>query len=256
MLGGAFTAVKNTGSANINRVKFTEAGINMSYLTNFRLYYNQKVGTTTACDAGTSYNGGMIPVQTGGGSYSGSVSGNTITFDGITIPVDNANRTCMYVQYDTVGTFSTNLIGSYIDIYIANASADMTFSDASTAIPSGSVNISGATLIGNDEVGSTLSIRVADPAKDPTVFYVSNNAMWMKQGTNGTAIRMTPEDIRVVSATFTNVSQAGNKSAVKIRLTIRKVDPNNPSATAFTKTFEMTANVKTNCVDSASGCTQ
>ncbi len=73
---------------------------------------------------------------------------------------------------------------------------------------------------------SSLSLSMADGAKDPTIFQVSGGQLTIKEGVSS-AVAITSSKVNVSSLTFTNVSYAGTKGTVRIEITI---DYNNPAS--------------------------
>lgn len=82
---------------------------------------------------------------------------------------------------------------------------------------------------------STFSLKMADAAKNPTLFYLSGGALWMQEGTSA-AVRLTSSEVTVTVLQFTNVSYASTPGTVRIKMTVQS---NN-----FEKTFYTTTNVR------------
>jgi len=73
-----------------------------------------------------------------------------------------------------------------------------------------------------------LSLEMADPLKNPTIFDVSENRLRIKQGSNP-VYELTSDEVKVANLIFTNLSQTKTPENIKINLTIERVNPeNNP----------------------------
>jgi uncharacterized delta-60 repeat protein len=132
-VGGAFTFVRSTGSANVTQIVLSETNSvdANSDLSNVRLYYE----TAGTC----SYDGGETLFGTAAsfdGSDQATVSG-TMTV--------GASQVCVYVVLD-VGSGAGSV--NQLDIEISNPSTDVTVS-AGTVSPGTAVEITGTTTLGN-----------------------------------------------------------------------------------------------------------
>lgn len=89
---------------------------------------------------------------------------------------------------------------------------------------------------------SALSLQMADVAKNPTIFDVSEGILRIKEG-GGAATPLTSDEVAVSSLTFSNVSYANAPGAVRIAITLRFYNPANRQEYNFEKTFYTTANI-------------
>lgn len=137
-IGGAFSFVRDVGTANITSIAITENGtINAtSNLSNLILFYKQEAACSTSIPSGTSQ------FNSTGGSFS-LVSGSTYTSTVTGTMAVGTSQICMYVQAD-VGAGAT--VGDTIEIEITNPSTD-TVASAGTTSPSSAVAISGTTTV-------------------------------------------------------------------------------------------------------------
>ncbi|MFA6446070.1 MAG: LamG-like jellyroll fold domain-containing protein, partial [Candidatus Paceibacterota bacterium] len=241
-LGGAFTAGQNAGTSNVTSITLTQKGsLNAdTYLSNLRLYSTSTVnGVCPLFSASyTAFNGTGV-------AFSGNRATTTGTLAVGTIPI------CIYARFDVAGSMTEALIGNSIDLEVTNPSTDIIASGV-TVVPATAVNISGATILvtssvtngdtSTSTISSTLSLKMADADKNPTVFYVKDNALWMKQGT-GAPQRLTAETLFVTGATFINLG--GPSGSVKVQLRVKKkaVDGSVQNYT-LEKTFTTSATVR------------
>ena len=85
------------------------------------------------------------------------------------------------------------------------------------------------------ESNSQLSLKIADSAKDPTIFSLNNGAITIKEGA-GQAVSLTSSQMTASNLTFSNRSQAGTPGTIKIQFTL--------SAANLTKTFYVSASLR------------
>jgi len=70
-----------------------------------------------------------------------------------------------------------------------------------------------------NDASSTLSLKMSDSAKDPTIFALSSGAITIQEGTS-TAVAITPDTIVVTSLTFTKITNPSPAtSSVQIKMT-------------------------------------
>ena len=252
MLGGAFTATRTSSGSDlhITGITFKQNGsLSNSYLSNVMLYYNQ--AAAGSCNSGLVYDGAVMSggfgpaTYTATGKYSFATSTGEIT--ATSIPVSYGTTTCLYLRYDLTGSQSIALVGQSIDLVISNPLTDLLL-DSGNATPSSIIDIQGAnratTIDGNSlGLGNVLSINTTDTATNPTIFYVQNSALWMRQGA-GTAVRLTPTTVTATGFSFVKSAPSSNTQVVKITLNINEVDPKNAQRTAYAKTFSFTATIR------------
>ena len=84
---------------------------------------------------------------------------------------------------------------------------------------------------------------MADAAKNPTVFDLSGGVLRVTEGA-GAAIALTAADVTVTSLQFSNVSYAATPGSVRIRMAVKRTNPENRQEYAFEKTFYSSANIR------------
>ena len=252
MLGGAFTASRTSSGPDlhITGITFKQNGsLSNSYISNLRLYYQQTAAGS--CNSGLVYNGGVMSggfgpaTYTATGKYTFSTTTGEIT--ATSIPVSYGTTTCLYLRYDLTGSQSIALVGQSIDLVISNPLTDVIM-DQGNATPSSMIDIQGsnrATIIDGNSLGlgNVLSINTSDPTTNPTIYYVQNSALWVRQGTS-TAVRLTPTTVTATGFSFVKSAPSNNTQVVKITLNINEKDPRNPQKPSYAKTFMFTATIR------------
>ncbi len=255
-LGGAFT-MQSQGNATTTAFKIKQIGsLATSSITNLVVYYKAE-GTCSAtrpADA-TLFGTTTLPFN----------ADNVATTNG-TLVLSDGVQNCLYISYDLPGAFSTSTLGRTIDLEITNPSTDVTLALGSVETIE-KVNVPGRTMIIDeyttppepdpnpapdvpvnscvDAVSSLISLKMSDPAKDPTVFYLQNCAVWKMEG-GGTPIRLTNPNLKVYSLTFTDLTAANSAGTVRMSLTMANVDEAaSDSLLNVSRTFTTTATVKT-----------
>ena len=250
-LGGAFLLTSTINNATTTSIRLKNTGsISTSTIANIVLAYKNAAGgqcSSTKPSGTTSF------------GTAGAFDSNGFTTTTGTIPLNKDVLVCIYVNYNLTGSFSTSSLGNSIDFEINNPSADIV-STGGAISTSNSVNISGQTIVVNDAsqnptadptsctnsgITSLLSLKMDDPVKNPTVFYLENCAVWKIVG-GGAPIRMTNPNLQVLSLTFTNLTGANNGGSVRINMTMSNVNASSsPSYINTRKTYSTTATVKT-----------
>jgi len=90
---------------------------------------------------------------------------------------------------------------------------------------------------------STLSLKMASPALDPTVFDLSSGALRIKEG-SGSATSITSSEVNVSNLNFSNISYSDTPGTVRIEMTINLVNPDDMPEYNFEQTFYTTANIR------------
>jgi len=146
-VGGAFTFVCNTGSANVTQIIISETDATLSadsYLSNVKLYYKQEA----SCSA-------SIP----GDATAFNATGVGFTSEKATVIGDSpiavgTSQTCVYVQLNVESGAPD---GDSFDIEISNPSTEVTVS-AGTVSPGTAVAIDGATTLQEAAPGGSLTL--------------------------------------------------------------------------------------------------
>ena len=255
-LGGAFT-MQAQGNATSTAFKIKQVGsLATSSITNMVVYYKAE----SSCSATRPVDAILFGTT-------------TMPFDALgvatttgSLPLLDGVQNCLYINYDLPDTFSTSTLGRTIDLEITNPSLDVTLVLGSVETTE-KVNIAGRTMIIDlyttppepdpnpgpdvsvnscvDAVSSLLSLKMIDPAKDPTVFYLQNCAVW-KMEAGGTPIRLTNPNLKVYSLTFTDLTGANSAGTVRMSMTMSNVDQAvTDSILNVARTFTTTATVKT-----------
>lgn len=81
---------------------------------------------------------------------------------------------------------------------------------------------------------SSLSLEMADDLKNPTIFYVDNGVLYIKEGVKS-PMALSNNRLTVANILFSNVSQGGTTGAVRIELTLS----NNLTTKKFYKTITL-----------------
>jgi hypothetical protein len=245
-IGGAFT-IEAEGNATITSIKLKQIGsLATSSLSDIELSYQTSVDTTCS---------DTKPVGTTVfAAESDFDSDNAVTLTG-SMSLSTGSFTCLYITYDLTGTYSTSTVGRSIDFEITNPSTDVIVTGAVTTA-SNPVNILRRTIVVSEvtepenpeapnlDITSLISLRVKDPAKNPTVFYLQNKAIWKMEG-GGTPVRLTNPNLQVHSFSLTDLSPDNAEGAVRIQMTTSNMDPAAESNFLnITRTKSITATVK------------
>jgi len=233
-LGGAYTFIKADGSSDITGIVLTQKGsLPATDITNVKLWTE----ATTTCSATKPLSG---TTQFGTGSV--TFTDNIATTTG-TLTVDS-NNVCLYVTYNIDTASSELTLGKSIDLEISNPTTDVTISTG-TISPTTKVNIPHSTIITDPTLtNSVLSLKMDDPLKDPTVFYLKDSTVWKKEG-EGNPIRLTNPNLKVHSLVFTDLTGANSGGTVKMDITISNVDiGDDPNFLSVTRTYGTTATVR------------
>jgi len=92
---------------------------------------------------------------------------------------------------------------------------------------------------------TTLSLQMADSAKNPTIFDISGNSVRIQEGI-GPIVSLSSSEVIVSNVQFTNISYTDTPGTVRIQMTIKLVNPGNRQEYNFEKTFYTTANIREN----------
>ena len=107
-------------------------------------------------------------------------------------------------------------------------------------------SVTNATGVNSPAVGTTsasLSLQMADGAKNPTVFDLSSGTLRITEGV-GSPVTITSSKITVTSIQFSNVSASGSPGAIRTQATLQHINPQNRPEYAMIKTFYTTSTVK------------
>ena len=91
-----------------------------------------------------------------------------------------------------------------------------------------------APLLG--ETGGSLSLNTPDTAEDPTLFYISDDAIVIQEG-SGNAIALTNSRVIASDLSFKNLSHTDTPGSVRISFTLTHKNPLNWNEYDFDKTF-------------------
>lgn len=245
-LGGAFTFVKPSGGANVTSITLHQAGsLPGEDITHLKLWYKD----ADTCEVAKPSD--ATPFGTGSTTFTNGYSTTTGT-----LPV-SASTTCLYITYDIPIDYTELLLGKSIDLEIANPVSDVIV-DTGTVSPESKVNIHGATIIVPDNstppedpnactngvISSLLSLRMTDPAKDPTVFYLKNCSVWEKDGV-GNPYRLSNPGLKVLSLILTDMTGPHSNGTIRMQITMSNMEAGN--ATTFlnvTRSYGTTATVR------------
>lgn len=106
--------------------------------------------------------------------------------------------------------------------------------------------ISNAETINNPATSTqaaSLSLKMADTAKDPTVFDVSGGILRIQEGT-GAAVNLISDEVTVADIQFFNISYLDTPGTVRIQMTIKASTTSTRQEYIFEKTFYTTANIR------------
>lgn len=90
---------------------------------------------------------------------------------------------------------------------------------------------------------SSLSLRMADSAKDPTVFDLSDGFLQIQEGF-GLVTALTSDEVVITDLQFSNISYMNTPGTVRIQMTIKLVNLDNRQEYNFEKTFYTTASLR------------
>jgi len=234
-LGGGFLLTSTEGDATVNSIRLKQIGsLATTTFDNIDLVFKDAVEgvcSTTTPD-------GTSPFGT-----AGSFDENNIATTTGTIELTADTPVCLYINYDLLGEYSTSTLGRSIDFEITNPSTDVII-EGGTVSTNSQVNITGRTMVTTDDILSMLSLHMPNADKDPTVFYLQNDAVW-KTVAGGTPIRLTNANLKVHELTFTDLTGANSGGTVKMSITVSNVDQGaDPSFLNVTRTYSTTASVK------------
>jgi hypothetical protein len=252
-LGGAFTLTPSGGDFTLSALKLHQAGsFPIEDISDIRIYSE---ATTTCSATKPSYLSDYATTTT----FDASKVSTTTFYTPVTLPT--GTTTCLYITYDLSGTAGTSTMGRTIDLEISNPSLDVTAITGSIT-PTRSINISGTTMIPADnevivpafptlatttnpncssnEITSLLSLTMPREAKNPTLYYLQNCAVYKQVGTT-TARRISPLSMQVHDLSFEKMS-GGN---VRISITASNMDPGQENTFMnVTRTLSTSATVR------------
>jgi len=234
-LGGAFTLTSD-GAAEITSIKFKQKGsFATSSIQNIRFY--SKLAVDDECSATKPVDADLFATATDFDADKVATSTGSLSLTADT-PV------CLYIVYDLGGPSGTSTMGRTIDFEITNPSTDIGITGGTVSTNS-KVNINGVTMIGVDNVTiianspslpetsnpacfsnaitSLLSVHVKEEAKNPTLYYLQNCAVWKQEGT-GTPRRLTSSNLQVHTFDFQTNSNTGG-TMLTTDITISNMDP-------------------------------
>lgn len=90
---------------------------------------------------------------------------------------------------------------------------------------------------------TSLSVNVADSAKNPTIFDLSSGVIRMKEG-GGSPVSLTNLKVVVSNLSFQNLSRTDTPGTVRIQFTITHVNPGGRQEYNFSKTFYGSATLR------------
>jgi type II secretory pathway pseudopilin PulG len=91
--------------------------------------------------------------------------------------------------------------------------------------------------------GSTLSLQMADAAKNPTVFDLTSGAVRITEGA-GAATAITATEVTVTDMIFTNISYVSTPGTVRVQMDLSATNPSGRQEYDFDQSFYTTANVR------------
>ncbi len=250
-LGGAFLFSAMEGGATVTSVKLKQAGsVATSSISNVTLSFKNAV--SSACSSTT-------PAATTLFGVAGAFDASSYATTTGTMPLYSDIPVCLYINYDLTGEYSINLLGRTISLEINNPSTDIGVTGGVFG-ETYRVNIYGNTMIINNndvavpiatstkphmtnptcfdsKIYSLLSIRMRNPTKNPTVYYLQNCIIWKKEGADSPHW-MTSQNLQVYSLHFTDLSLPNTPGIIKTNLKISNVDPTAPASFInYAKTF-------------------
>lgn len=90
---------------------------------------------------------------------------------------------------------------------------------------------------------TSLSVNVADSAKNPTIFDLSSGVIRMKEG-GGSPVSLINSKVVVSNLSFQNLSRTDTPGTVRIQFTITHVNPEGRQEYNFSKTFYGSATLR------------
>lgn len=90
---------------------------------------------------------------------------------------------------------------------------------------------------------ASLSVNVADSAKNPTMFDLSSGVIRMKEG-GGSPVSLTNSRVVVSNLSFQNLSGTDTPGTVRVQFTITHVNPEGRQEYNFSKTFYGSATLR------------
>ncbi len=235
-LGGAFTLVRDAGTANATSFLISETGsVNAtSYLSNLDLYY-ETAGTCT-------YNA----TETLFGTAASFNASQQATITG-TLPV-GTSQVCAYLVFDVA---SGALNDDVVDMQITNPSTQVVVA-SSTVTPATAVAISGSTTLSTN----TLNVDIVDSGgssvSNPSITFPAKNFTWDTQQSNAT-LGVSAQQIRVSNTTLTpswtlSIAATGGPTSLWTGSSY-SYDYNGTAATG-----RLTVNGSTSTITPKSGC--
>lgn len=184
-VGGAFTMIRNSSSANVTGITLTETGTVSANtgLNNVKLYYD----TTNCTYEGTEPQYGSTTTfnASAKASFTGSVAVGT-------------SQVCFYVLTDVT---SSAVGGDTLEIQIADPSTEVTASAGSVA-PASAVSIAGTTTLNTGSLVSDIVDGSGNPVASPSVAFSTGLYTWNSQQSTGT-LGVATQKIRVSNTTGT-----------------------------------------------------
>jgi hypothetical protein len=184
-VGGAFTMIRNTSSANVTGITITETGTVSANtgLNNVKLYYD----TTNCTYEGTEPQYGSTTTfnASAKASFTGSVAVGT-------------SQVCFYVLTDVT---SSAVGGDTLEIQIADPSTEV-IASAGSMSPASAVSISGTTTLNVGSLVSDIVDGSGNPIASPSISFSSGLYTWNTQQSTGT-LGIAVQKIRVSNTTGT-----------------------------------------------------
>jgi hypothetical protein len=245
-LGGGFTFNKVGSTVTTNIVITQKGSLNAdANLANLKLYYKKE----TTCSS--SFPSGTTQFNSSGVSFSSNIATTTGN-----MTVDSSGQVCVYAKYDITGSTppDQSLMGQTVDLEILNPSTDVLTNPTSTSSPATAIDISGATTLVIPSTATTsvspivamLSLEMSDTTKNPTVFYLQDGALWIKEGVNGTPGKLTSDTVEVTSLKFTTLTGFLSTlfGSLKIEMTIKAKNSGETQEYNVERTFTTTVKVR------------
>jgi len=99
----------------------------------------------------------------------------------------------------------------------------------------------GVTGLARGRSASTLTLRMADTNRNPTVFDVVNGVLRVREGQAGVPVPLTVPRVQVTHFLVTNVAPAGTAAVLRFELTLASVNPSRRNEYEYSRTFLGTA---------------
>lgn len=96
----------------------------------------------------------------------------------------------------------------------------------------------------NGASGSSLSLAMADVAKNPTVFDLDINQVLRITEGLGSSVPVTSDEVRVTSLTFTNLTSTSARGNVRVQMTMGYDNPSGGVHYTYSRTFQTTVSVR------------